>query len=117
MRSRDPRIALRDALDAAVWLDDATEGVTLEQFEHDELFRSAVERKLEIVGEALSRALRADGAIEDVITDTRRIIGLRNVLAHGYDVLDAEELHLIVTTQLQSLIERLRVLLSAGESE
>lgn len=54
----------------------------------DELRRSAVERQLEIVGEALKNLRKADPETADQIPDIARIIGLRNILAHGYTVID-----------------------------
>jgi len=47
--------------------------------------RQAVERNLEIIGEALSRLRKVDPDTAAKISDMHRIIGLRNRLAHGYD--------------------------------
>jgi uncharacterized protein with HEPN domain len=44
-----------------------------------------VEREFEILGEALHRLLQHDEQAFAKITDGRRIIGMRNILAHGYD--------------------------------
>jgi uncharacterized protein with HEPN domain len=54
----------------------------------DRAFQLILEREFEILGEALNRLLRDDPALEPAITHARRIIGLRNLLAHGYDVID-----------------------------
>jgi uncharacterized protein with HEPN domain len=54
----------------------------------DQLRRSAVERQLEIVGEALKNLRNADPDIAQRIPDIARIVGLRNILAHGYAVVD-----------------------------
>lgn len=54
----------------------------------DSLRRSAVERQLEIVGEALSKLRKVDPATAALIPDLHRIVGLRNALAHGYAVVD-----------------------------
>lgn len=54
----------------------------------DELRRSAVERQLEIVGEALKNLRNADPDTARQIPEIARIIGLRNILAHGYAVVD-----------------------------
>ena len=117
MRSRDPESALRDALDAAGMAAAFCEGVSLDGFGRDEVIRAAPERKLELVGEALSRAERADSSIGDSIRDLRRIVGLRNVLAHGYDVVDPAEIYLIVTTSVPDLIVTLRAMLRAEDTE
>lgn len=54
----------------------------------DELRKSAVERQFEILGEALSTLRRSDPDTAERIPDVHRIIGLRNILAHGYAVVD-----------------------------
>ena len=54
----------------------------------DPLRRSAVERQLEIVGEALNNLRKGDSETAQRVPDISRIIGLRNILAHGYAVVD-----------------------------
>jgi uncharacterized protein with HEPN domain len=100
--------AIHDALLAADWVAARCAGVTLAQFAEDDTLHLAVERQLEIVGEALSRAERADSSIGQVVPDLYRIIGLRNVLAHGYDVVDPSAIYLIATTQASELADTLR---------
>lgn len=53
---------------------------------NNKLLRRAVERELEIIGEAASRILRIDPAIN--FEDVRRIVNLRNWVIHGYDKVD-----------------------------
>jgi uncharacterized protein with HEPN domain len=55
---------------------------------NDRAFQLILEREFEILGEALNRLLRDDPEAESLITHSRRIVGLRNLLAHGYDVVD-----------------------------
>ncbi|HXH36964.1 MAG TPA: HepT-like ribonuclease domain-containing protein [Plantibacter sp.] len=54
----------------------------------DDLRRSAVERQLEIIGEALNNLRKSDGETAAGIPELPRIAGLRNVLAHRYAVVD-----------------------------
>ncbi|WP_167140191.1 HepT-like ribonuclease domain-containing protein [Diaminobutyricimonas sp. TR449] len=54
----------------------------------DELRRSAVERQVEIIGEALKNLRNVDPTAAQQIPDLTRIVGLRNILAHGYAVVD-----------------------------
>ena len=58
------------------------------QYRANDLLRSAVERQLEIIGEALNNVRRVDPEIANRIPELHRIIGLRNVLAHGYATVD-----------------------------
>jgi uncharacterized protein with HEPN domain len=51
-----------------------------------------VERKLEIIGEAIGRISRYDTETASRISEHRRIVAFRNRLTHGYDVLDYDVL-------------------------
>lgn len=64
------------------------EGLDEAGYVADPLRRSAVERQLEIIGEALKNPRNTDPSTAQGIPDLARIIGLRNVLAHGYAVVD-----------------------------
>jgi uncharacterized protein with HEPN domain len=64
------------------------DGMDEHEYLRDALRRSAVERQLEIIGEALNNLRRVDTATASLIPEMHRIIGLRNVLAHGYAVVD-----------------------------
>ncbi len=52
-------------------------------FQKDIKTRKAVERNLEIIGEAMDRILKADPGFQ--ITDSRKIVDTRNRIIHGYD--------------------------------
>ncbi len=54
----------------------------------DKMLRRAVERELEIIGEALSRIDKLDSTI--AISGKRQIISMRNRVIHGYDKIDDE---------------------------
>lgn len=64
------------------------DGLDEDQYLADALRRSAVERQLEIIGEALNNLRRVDPDTATEIPDLHRIVGLRNVLAHGYTIVD-----------------------------
>lgn len=59
-----------------------------EQFQSDAKSIRALERLYEIIGEALRKALHEHPELP--ITDTRKIIALRNILAHQYDNISAK---------------------------
>jgi len=57
-------------------------------YKDNKMLRRAVERELEIIGEALNYIDKIDPNIE--ISSKRQIIGLRNRVIHGYDKIDDE---------------------------
>ncbi|MBA3315980.1 MAG: DUF86 domain-containing protein [Planctomycetota bacterium] len=79
---------LLDVRKAAERIARFTAGKTLDDYAADDLLRSAVERQFEIIGEALNRLRRDDPATAGRISGIGRITGYRNVLAHGYDIID-----------------------------
>jgi len=52
-----------------------------ENYKNDTLLKRAIERNLEIIGEAINRVLREDPDFQ--IENARRIVGLRNQIIHG----------------------------------
>jgi uncharacterized protein with HEPN domain len=95
---------LYDMLQACEALSEFVEGKQFADYDSDLLLRSAVERQLMIVGEALSQAARTDEELAAQIEDAREIINLRNVIVHGYTVIENETIWGI----LQADIPRLR---------
>jgi uncharacterized protein with HEPN domain len=57
-------------------------------FQNDRKTRRAVERNIEIIGEALNRILKLRPDIE--ITNARKIVDTRNRIIHGYDSVSAD---------------------------
>jgi uncharacterized protein with HEPN domain len=55
----------------------------------DRLTALAVERLLLVVGEALVRIRGLEASVLDSIPDWEAVIGMRNAIVHGYDVIDA----------------------------
>lgn len=82
--------ALEDVQDCASFVIAAAEGKELADYQGDRLLRQAIERNLEIIGEAIGRIDRFDAATASHISEHRRIIAFRNGLIHGYDLLDDE---------------------------
>lgn len=79
------------------------------EFCDDLCLRRAVERDIEIIGEAMSRILKVDRDI--AITNSRKIVDARNYIIHGYDSLSADILWSIVINHLPKLKEEIRTLL------
>ena len=84
MTQHDARKNLLDIARASGLLTTFLSGKTFDDYVGDPLLRSAVERQFEIVGEALSQALRSDPSLASQVTDHSRIIAFRNRLIHGY---------------------------------
>jgi uncharacterized protein with HEPN domain len=65
-----------------------TAGRSLADFDSNLILRSAVERQFEILGEALNGLDHVDATLAARIPDRRQIVAFRNILIHGYAVID-----------------------------
>ena len=74
--------------------------MTFEAYRIDRKTQAAVERKFEIIGEALNRLSRIDADLLATITNYRSIISFRNILAHGYDTIEDRVVWGIIETDL-----------------
>jgi uncharacterized protein with HEPN domain len=70
-------------------------------FQKDIKTRKAVERNIEIIGEAMDRLLKAYPDIE--ITDSRKIVDTRNRIIHGYDSVSEDVIWVIINRYLPIL--------------
>jgi uncharacterized protein with HEPN domain len=98
---------LEDAISACARIREFTKGVEFDQFNCSALLRSAIERQLEIIGEALGQAAKDDETLVASIPEIPRIVGLRNRLIHGYDTVDPELVWDVVQTKIFSLKQHL----------
>lgn len=96
---------LYDVIQAARAIKEFIAVRTFEDYISDELLRSAVERKFEIMGEALNRILRDEPEVLTQIRDHRDIVSFRNILVHGYDTIDERIVWGIIQEDLDHLIE------------
>lgn len=108
---RDPRSLLWDARDAADTIAAMVRDKNFAEFDRDVVLRSAVERQFEIVGEALSQLARLDAAMAERIPEHRAIIAFRNILIHGYAIIDRARVWRIVQDDLPRLRGALNELL------
>jgi uncharacterized protein with HEPN domain len=115
---RDPRKPLDDMRRSAEFIETMAAGRTLDDYRADEVFRSAVERKFEIIGEALNRLRKIDPTLADQIPEQRSIVSFRNVLIHGYDVVDDAVVWKIILQDLPQLRQQVTamILLLGGDS-
>ena len=80
-------------------------------FQNDLKTRKAVERNIEIIGEAMDRILKADPNFQ--ITDSRKIVDTRNRIIHGYDSVSDDVIWLIVNRYLPILQKEVQELLKS----
>ena len=78
-------------------------------YKTNKLLKRAIERELEIVGEAAGRILKIDSSFP--IENARKIVDLRNWVIHGYDIIDDVIIWGIISKQLPVLKNQVEVLL------
>jgi uncharacterized protein with HEPN domain len=101
---------LYDMEQAVTPIQEFTQGKQFTDYQQDALLRSGVERQFEIIGEAMNRLKRVDATVLDKISYQQRIIGFRNILAHGYDSVSNEMVWDIVQNYLGILTQELNAL-------
>ncbi|KAA3621186.1 MAG: DUF86 domain-containing protein [Bacteroidetes bacterium] len=95
-----------------VWLEDIEKAILeineflpepriFTEFQKDLKTKRAVERNIEIIGEAMSRILKTYPDIS--ISDSRKIVDTRNRIIHGYDSVSDDVIWLIVIKYLPIL--------------
>ena len=85
-------------------------GMDFTMYSQDEKTKSAVERKLLNIGEALNQACQINQSIENKITDFRKIIGFRNILVHGYFGVDDTLVWDVIHNKLKLLENDIKLL-------
>ena len=110
---RDREKYLFDMLDSCRFLLEFTSSGNVDQYIRDRAFRSAVERELQIIGEAMLQLRSLDPAAAAQISESERIIGFRHLLVHRYDAIDPDIVwHIvkeklpILRTELEGLFEQ-----------
>ena len=105
---------LFDMLDACRFLVGLTANESIDRYKSDRVFRGAIERELQVIGEAMMQLKSLDPACADRISEHERIIAFRHVLVHGYDALKPELVWHVVTDKLPVLRGELEGLLGSG---
>ncbi|HEY9878901.1 MAG TPA: HepT-like ribonuclease domain-containing protein [Leptolyngbyaceae cyanobacterium] len=102
--------SLWDMQQAICKIQEFTENLTRDAYLDSALIQSAVERQLEILGEA-ARRLSDEFRQTHTEIDWRRIIGLRNILIHRYDEIRQQMVWEVVASELEPLSTQLEALL------
>ena len=110
---RDARSFLWDIEEAAKAIARFIAGLNGGAFVADELIQAAVERKFEIIGEALNQLSKFDPVLARRIPDFRDIISFRNLLIHGYAAVQQDQVWRAATESLP----RLRLAVAALRDE
>jgi uncharacterized protein with HEPN domain len=84
-------------------------------YRSDLKLKRAVERNLEIIGEAVNRIITRDNTFTEKISNAKAIIGLRNQVIHAYDSISDEAIWSILTHHLPKLKLEVDVLIIASE--
>lgn len=80
-----------------------------EIYQNDLRTKRAVERNIEIIGEAMSRILKQENTVK--ISNSRKIVDVRNRIIHGYDSVSDDVIWGIVIKNLPILQEEVEELL------
>ncbi len=87
-----------------------------ETYKSNKMLKRAVERELEIIGEAVNRIVKRDPAYLDKIQGAQNIVGLRNQIIHSYDNISDENIWAILVNHLAHLKKDVDELLDNAEN-
>ena len=97
---------LIDIIDCIIDINDFTDKIQFHEFEKDKMRKLAVERQLEVIGQAANKISKnTQNKLENI--PWGNIIGLRNKLAHDYGEILAERIWLIARNSIQELLKEL----------
>lgn len=107
----DIRTWLYDILNALIEIESFFAEQTKEfgNYQNDLRTKRAVERNIEIIGEAMNRILKKDENI--TITNSRKLVDVRNRIIHGYDSVSDEVIWGIIIKYLPILYTEIKKLL------
>lgn len=111
--SDEIRKNLIDALQAGEEIQRFTHDMDFKAYQNNPVTQRAVERNFEIIGEALNRIKKIDDEFLAKVSEHNRIIGFRNILIHGYDIVDENIVWKAVNDHLPILIKEIQMILDA----
>ena len=111
MSLRNPQKYLYDIINCSEFVLQLTKDKTVDDYKNDRVFRSALERELQIIGEAMLQLDRMSPETVEKISEHRSIIGFRHVLVHGYDSLDPDTVWNVVEMKIALLLKQANELL------
>lgn len=108
---RDPRAYLWDVREAAQAIQSFMANLDANGYTNSGLVQAAVERKFEVIGEALNQLAKLDAAMAARIPDVPQIVAFRNQLIHGYATVNPETVWNIAQNALPELLAAIQSLL------
>lgn len=102
---------LEDIRQAAELILQFTKNENLKDYSGNALLKSGVERQFEIIGKALNRLSKMDPATANKLDQHKRIISFRNILIHGYDIIEDTVVWDVIQNYLPKLHEEMLHLL------
>ncbi len=79
-------------------------------FMSDIILQRAIERDLEIIGEAIRKIVEIEPSIQ--ISASKNIIGLRNIISHAYDSVEPEMIWGIIQKNIPVLSNEIKMIKS-----
>lgn len=108
---RDPRAYLWDVRESALAIQAFTAGMDVSGYATNAMAQAAVERKFEVIGEALNQLTKVDTALATRIPDLPQIVAFRNQLIHGYATVNVATVWNITQNALPTLLTAVQGLL------
>ena len=102
---RDTNAYLYDIIQSCQNIRKFTANIDFQTYATYLLIKSAVERQFITIGEALNRINRLDPVMYNQIPHAERVIGFRNIIVHGYDIVSDQLVWQIVQAHLSELVE------------
>jgi uncharacterized protein with HEPN domain len=108
---RELRAFLWEIVEAANQIQEFVKGITFEDYSRNSMMKAAVERKFEIIGEALRQASHQYPGVVQSISQSEQIVAFRNRLIHGYSVVSDALVWDVIESDLPKLKKDARLLL------
>jgi uncharacterized protein with HEPN domain len=114
---RSALVYLADVAGACAAIARFLAGADFAAYRESELTRSAVERQLIVIGEAVNALLRLEPSLADRISHARRIVDFRNQLAHDYAAVNHAVVWSIATSEVPVLGAECEAILAERDEE
>jgi uncharacterized protein with HEPN domain len=99
----DVEAHLWDVIESVDLIERYCKDATLDTYLRDTFLQDAVERRLQIIGDALSKSVELSPVIAEAIPWVRQVIAFSNRLVHGYKTIGDQIVWEIIRTELPQL--------------